>query len=142
MGLNFLLNTNCGVLQGRRRAEHHRKRSGLHSYGKTLPARQCKQGTAFWNCRLQFTHFHYLACLCRLGKSIGFTDDALGTFQLRKEIYTFAPYHEVLNAHRNFSQQFEVPSMLSTIYEETRSGKRGNYMRRRHDHDENPFSNT
>ncbi|KAG2187033.1 hypothetical protein INT44_003261 [Umbelopsis vinacea] len=102
VGLNFLLNTNCGVLQGRRRAEHHRKRSGLHSYGKTLPARQ--------------------SCLCRLGKTIGFTDDALSTFQLRKEIYTFAPYHEVLNAHRNFSQQFEVPSMLSTIYEETRSG--------------------
>ncbi|CAM0141394.1 unnamed protein product [Umbelopsis sp. WA50703] len=101
VGLNFLLNTNCGVLQGRRRAEHHRKRSGLHSYGKTLPARQ--------------------SCLCRLGKSIGFTDDALATFQLRKEIYTFAPYHEVLNSQRNLPQQFEVPSMLSTIYEETRS---------------------
>lgn len=64
----------------------------------------------------------FAACLCRLGKSIGFTDDALATFQLRKEIYTFAPYHEVLNSQRNFPQQFEVPSMLSTIYEETRSG--------------------
>jgi hypothetical protein len=81
------------------------------------------KGWYFEKCRLQFTHFRYLACLCRLGKSIGFTDDALSTFQLRKEIYTFAPYHEVLNAHRNFSQQFEIPSMLSTIYEETRSGK-------------------
>lgn len=56
VGLNFLLNTNCGVLQGRRRAEHHRKRSGLHSYGKTLPARQCKLSGNIW---LVMTHILY-----------------------------------------------------------------------------------
>ena len=42
LGLNFMLNTNCGVIQSRKRSEYHRRRSKLHVYGKTAPARQCK----------------------------------------------------------------------------------------------------
>ncbi|RUS34188.1 hypothetical protein BC938DRAFT_482020 [Jimgerdemannia flammicorona] len=61
-----------------------------------------------------------ISCVCRLGKEIGFTDDALKSFVRRKEIYTFAPYHECLaEPLRNY--QFEVPSMLSSVYEETNS---------------------
>lgn len=37
-----MLNTNCGVLQGRKRSEYHRRRSKLHVYGRTAPARQSK----------------------------------------------------------------------------------------------------
>ncbi|KAI9484564.1 hypothetical protein BDB00DRAFT_854740 [Zychaea mexicana] len=105
VGLNFMLNTNCGVLQGRKRSEYHRRRSKLHVYGRTSPARQ--------------------TCLCRLGKCIGFKEEALDSFALRAEIYTFAPYHEMLSAARyEYSQyyQFEVPNALSTVFEEKTSG--------------------
>ncbi|KAI8393406.1 uncharacterized protein BYT42DRAFT_5272 [Radiomyces spectabilis] len=105
IGLNFMLNTNCGVLQGRKRSDYHRRRSKLHVYGKTVPARQ--------------------SCLCRLSKCIGFREEALQSFALRAEIYTFAPYHDILNTPRyQYSQyfQFEVPNALSTVYEEKTSG--------------------
>lgn len=42
VGLNFMLNTNCGVLQGRKRSDYHRRRSKLHVYVRTAPARQSK----------------------------------------------------------------------------------------------------
>lgn len=105
LGLNFMLNTNCGVIQSRKRSEYHRRRSKLHVYGKTAPARQ--------------------SCLCRLGKCIGFREEALQSFALRSEIYTFAPYHEILNTPRfKYSKyyQFEVPNALSTVFEERTSG--------------------
>ncbi|KAI8645616.1 hypothetical protein BD408DRAFT_360915 [Parasitella parasitica] len=104
LGLNFMLNTNCGVVQSRKRSEYHRRRSKLHVYGKTAPARQ--------------------SCLCRLGKCIGFREEALQSFALRAEIYTFAPYHEILNTPRyKYSKyyQFEVPNALSTVFEERSS---------------------
>lgn len=107
VGLNFMLNTNCGVIQGRKRTDYHRKRSKLQVYGRTAPARQ--------------------ACLCRLGKCIGFREDSLQSFALRAEIYTFAPYHDILMTPRfQFSQYyaFEVPNALSTVFEERNSGKR------------------
>ncbi|CEP15135.1 hypothetical protein [Parasitella parasitica] len=105
LGLNFMLNTNCGVIQSRKRSEYHRRRSKLHVYGKTAPARQ--------------------SCLCKLGKCIGFREEALQSFALRAEIYTFAPYHEILNTPRyKYSKyyQFEVPNALSTVFEERTSG--------------------
>lgn len=37
-----MLNTNCGVLQGRKRSDYHRRRSKLHVYVRTAPARQSK----------------------------------------------------------------------------------------------------
>ncbi|GAA5795183.1 hypothetical protein HPULCUR_000537 [Helicostylum pulchrum] len=105
LGLNFMLNTNCGVIQSRKRSEYHRRRSKLHVYGKTAPARQ--------------------SCLCTLGKCVGFREEALQSFALRAEIYTFAPYHEILNTPRfKYSKyyQFEVPNALSTVFEERSSG--------------------
>ena len=99
----MLLNTNCGVLRGRRRgAEPHRRQSPLQTHGKIQPALQ--------------------TCLHSIGKEIGFTDTALKSYVKGKEIYTFAPYHEsLLQPMRN--HQFEVPSMLSTVYEELNTGK-------------------
>ncbi|CAG8716913.1 4333_t:CDS:10, partial [Ambispora leptoticha] len=101
LGLNLLLNTNCGVLQGRKRAEQHRKNSSFHIQAKIKPARQ--------------------SCLCRLGKEIGFTDDALQSFIKRKEIFVNAPCHPSLK-DRITKDQWEVPSMNSSIYEELNSG--------------------
>ncbi|CAG8684540.1 17492_t:CDS:10, partial [Dentiscutata erythropus] len=101
LGLNLLLNTNCGVLQGRKRAEQHRKNSSFQIHAKINPARQ--------------------SCLCRLGKEIGFTDDALQSFIKRKELFVTAPCHPSLK-ERMAKDQWEVPSMLSSIYEELNSG--------------------
>ncbi|CAG8560568.1 4100_t:CDS:10 [Acaulospora morrowiae] len=95
LGLNLLLNTNCGVLQGRKRVDQHRKHSSLYIHVKTKPARQCKE--------------------------IGFTDDALRPFVERKEIYTSAPCHPSLR-ERIRNDQWEVPSMISSIYEEIEKG--------------------
>ncbi|CAG8755707.1 20063_t:CDS:10, partial [Dentiscutata erythropus] len=101
LGLNLLLNTNCGVLQGKKRADQHRKYSSFNIHAKIKPARQ--------------------SCLCRLGKEIGFTDDALRPFVKRKEIFTTAPCHPSLR-ERIRNDQWEVPSMNSSIYEELEVG--------------------
>ncbi|CAG8732411.1 31820_t:CDS:10, partial [Gigaspora margarita] len=101
LGLNLLLNTNCGVLQGRKRADQHRKNSSFQINAKINPARQ--------------------SCLCRLGKEIGFTDDALQSFKKRKEIFVNSPCHPSLK-ERMAKDQWEVPSMISSIYEELNSG--------------------
>lgn len=74
----------------------------------------------------KYTNSNILACLCRLGKCIGFREEALQSFALRSEIYTFAPYHELLNTARyKYSKYypFEVPNALSTVFEERTSGK-------------------
>jgi hypothetical protein len=63
----------------------------------------------------------FIACLCRLGKEIGFTDDALKSFAKRKEIFTIAPCHPSLK-QRIRNDQWEVPSMISSIYEEVEQG--------------------
>ena len=42
LGLNLLLNANCGVLKGRELIEQHRKYSSLYINAKTKPARQSK----------------------------------------------------------------------------------------------------
>ncbi|ORX90788.1 calcium ATPase [Basidiobolus meristosporus CBS 931.73] len=101
LGLNLLLNTDCGVRQGRRRADHHRKFSSIHKHARLLPSRQ--------------------SCLCRLGKEIGFSDGALASFSKKKDIGTFSPYRPSL-LHSLRHHQYEVPSVLSTIYEEMNSG--------------------
>ncbi|KAF0467800.1 calcium ATPase [Gigaspora margarita] len=88
LGLNLLLNTNCGVLQGRKRADQHRKNSSFQINAKINPARQ--------------------SCLCRLGKEIGFTDDALQSFKKRKEIFVNSPCHPSLK-ERMAKDQWEVP---------------------------------
>lgn len=125
LGLNFMLNTNCGVIQSRKRSEYHRRRSKLHVYGKTAPARQCKFASSFFRKLSLLTNRKKIACLCRLGKCVGFREEALQSFALRAEIYTFAPYHEILNTPRfKYSKyyQFEVPNALSTVFEERSSG--------------------
>ena len=60
------------------------------------------------------------ACLCQLGREIGFTTDALKNFVARKTIQTFTPYHPSVMSKPLY--HFEVPSMFSQVNEEITSG--------------------
>ncbi|KAF9966406.1 hypothetical protein BGZ70_002422 [Mortierella alpina] len=101
IGLNQLLNTNCGTLSAPRRREAHRKCNTLHYHCKTRAAQQ--------------------TCLCRLGKEIGFTNEALFPFTLQKEIMCFHPYLPQPPMTFGKLATFEIPTMLSTIYHEKAS---------------------
>ncbi|CAO3568429.1 unnamed protein product [Mortierella alpina] len=101
IGLNQLLNTNCGTLSAPRRREAHRKCNTLHYHSKTRAAQQ--------------------TCLCRLGKEIGFTGEALFPFTLQKEIMCFHPYLPQPPMTFGKLATFEIPTMLSTIYHEKAS---------------------
>ncbi|KAG0271926.1 hypothetical protein BGZ95_000209 [Linnemannia exigua] len=98
IGLNQLLNTNCSTLSAVRRREAHRKCNTLHYHCKTRAAQQ--------------------TCLCRLGKEIGFTSEALRPFTLQKEIMCFHPYIPMPPMTFGKLTTFEIPTMLSTIYHE------------------------
>ncbi|KAI1321202.1 hypothetical protein EDD11_007768 [Mortierella claussenii] len=101
IGLNQLLNTNCGTLSVPRRREPHRKCNTLHYHCRTKAAQQ--------------------TCLCRLGKEIGFTKEALYPFTLQKEILCFHPYLPMPPMTFGKLATYEIPTMLSTIYHEQAS---------------------
>ncbi|KAG0366803.1 hypothetical protein BGZ54_004857 [Gamsiella multidivaricata] len=101
IGLNQLLNTNCGTLSAPRRREPHRKCNTLHYHCRTRAAQQ--------------------TCLCRLGKEIGFTKEALYPFTLQKEIMCFHPYLPMPPMTFGKLSTYEIPTMLSTIYHEETS---------------------
>ncbi|KAF9924116.1 hypothetical protein FBU30_005856 [Linnemannia zychae] len=101
IGLNQLLNTNCSTLSAVRRRESHRKCNTLQYHGKTRAAQQ--------------------TCLCRLGKEIGFTSEALYPFTLQKEILCYHPYIPMPLMTFGKLTTFEIPTMLSTIYHERAS---------------------
>ncbi|KAF9128590.1 hypothetical protein BGW39_004945 [Mortierella sp. 14UC] len=98
IGLNQLLNTNCSTLSAVRRREAHRKCNTLHYHCKTRAAQQ--------------------TCLCRLGKEVGFTSEALYPFTLQKEIMCYHPYVPMPPMTFGKLTTFEIPTMLSTIYHE------------------------
>ncbi|KAF9913999.1 hypothetical protein BX616_009167 [Lobosporangium transversale] len=98
IGLNQLLNTNCGTLSALRRKEPHRKCNTLHYHCRTRAAQQ--------------------TCLCRLGKEIGFTKEALYPFTLQKEILSYHPYLPMPPMTFGKLISYEIPTMLSTIYHE------------------------
>ncbi|KAJ3296230.1 hypothetical protein HK104_001843 [Borealophlyctis nickersoniae] len=100
LGLNILLNTDCGARTGRRRPELHRKSNQMHLHGRVKASRQ--------------------TCMCQLGREIGFTTDALTTFNMRKAVQTFAPCHASVGQLTDY--HFEIPSLFSQIFEETSSG--------------------
>ncbi|KAF8982648.1 hypothetical protein BGZ46_000897 [Entomortierella lignicola] len=101
IGLNQLLNTNCGALSAPRRREPHRKCNTMHYHSKTRAAQQ--------------------TCFCRLGKEIGFTKEALYPFTLQKEIMCFHPYLPMPPMTFGKLVTYEIPTMLSTIYHEKSS---------------------
>ncbi|KAF9351305.1 hypothetical protein BGX26_010654 [Mortierella sp. AD094] len=101
IGLNQLLNTNCGALSAPRRREPHRKCNTLHYHSRTRAAQQ--------------------TCLCRLGKEIGFTKEALYPFTLQKEIMCFHPYLPMPPMTFGKLVTYEIPTMVSTIYHEQSS---------------------
>ncbi|KAJ3021631.1 hypothetical protein HKX48_008112 [Thoreauomyces humboldtii] len=96
LGLELLLNTDCGAANGRVRLEHHRKANGHQHHGRIKPGRQ--------------------ACLCQMGKEIGFSSDVVRSFALQKTIHVFAPFHQQVTQVPDY--HFEVPSYLSQIYQE------------------------
>ncbi|GJJ79029.1 hypothetical protein EMPS_11388 [Entomortierella parvispora] len=98
IGLNQLLNTSCGSLSAPRRREAHRKCNTLHYHSRTRAAQQ--------------------TCLCRLGKEVGFTNEALYPFTLQKEILCYHPYLPMPPMSFGKLATFEIPTMLSTIYHE------------------------
>ncbi|KAF9123590.1 hypothetical protein BGX30_001345 [Mortierella sp. GBA39] len=98
IGLNQLLNTSCSTLSAVRRRESHRKCNTLHYHCKTRAAQQ--------------------TCLCRLGKEIGFTSEALRPFTLQKEILCYHPYVPMPPMTFGKLTTFEIPTMVSTIYHE------------------------
>ncbi|KAF9352504.1 hypothetical protein BGX34_012122, partial [Mortierella sp. NVP85] len=98
IGLNQLLNTNCGALSAPRRREPHRKCNTMHYHCRTRAAQQ--------------------TCLCRLGREIGFTKEALYPFTLKKEIMCFHPYLPMPPMTFGKLATYEIPTMLSTIYHE------------------------
>ncbi|KAF9429528.1 hypothetical protein BGZ94_010368, partial [Podila epigama] len=98
IGLNQLLNTKCASLSAPRRRDDHRTCNTLHFHSRTRAAQQ--------------------TCLCRLGKEIGFTNEALYPFTLQKEIYCFHPNLPMPPLTFGKLTNYEIPSMLSTIYHE------------------------
>ncbi|KAF9330506.1 hypothetical protein BG006_006536 [Podila minutissima] len=98
IGLNQLLNTKCGSLSALRRRDDHRKCNTLHFHSRTRAAQQ--------------------TCLCRLGKEIGFANEALYPFTLQKEIFCYHPNLPMAQMTFGRLNNFEIPTMLSTIYHE------------------------
>ncbi|KAF9179828.1 hypothetical protein BGZ50_006662 [Haplosporangium sp. Z 11] len=98
IGLNQLLNTNCGTLSSTRKREPHRKCNTLHYHCRTRAAQQ--------------------TCLCRLGKEIGFSKEALYPFTLLKEIHCYHPYLPMSPMTFGKLATYEIPTMMSTIYRE------------------------
>ncbi|KAI9090541.1 hypothetical protein DFS34DRAFT_653986 [Phlyctochytrium arcticum] len=99
LGLNMLLNTDCGAATGRVRLEHHRKSNGMHLHGCVKAGRQ--------------------ACLCQVGRQIGFSLDALRMFVSERVIHTFAPYFPTVGQGPDY--HFEIPSCLSQIFKDVSS---------------------
>ncbi|KAG0348719.1 hypothetical protein BG004_004433 [Podila humilis] len=96
IGLNQLLNTKCSSLSALRRKEDHRKCNTLHFHSRTRAAQQ--------------------TCVCRLGKEIGFANEALYPFTLQKEIFCSHPNLPLPPMTFGRLTNYEVPTMLSTIY--------------------------
>ncbi|KAJ1911506.1 hypothetical protein IWQ60_010099 [Tieghemiomyces parasiticus] len=101
LGLNFLLNSNCGASAGRYRLDPHKRSNPLQGFCKIDAAQQ--------------------TCLCRIGHEIGFTTEALTSFTKHEQISVTAPYHPSVPVLASL-QDPAVPSMVSTVYEEGRSG--------------------
>ncbi|TPX71870.1 hypothetical protein SpCBS45565_g00930 [Spizellomyces sp. 'palustris'] len=96
LGLNLLLNTDCGASLGRIRLDHHRKSNGMHLHGRVKSARQ--------------------ACLCQVGRQIGFSSDSLKSFVYQKAIHAFAPYQANLSNGPEY--HFEIPSFFAQVFKE------------------------
>ncbi|KAJ3189439.1 hypothetical protein HDU85_003069 [Gaertneriomyces sp. JEL0708] len=99
LGLNLLLNTDCGAAVGKTRFDHHRKSNAMHVHGHLMAARQ--------------------ACLCQIGRSIGFSADAVRNFVSIKALHCFMPYGNLVADVPDYHA--ETPSMLSQIFREMTS---------------------
>lgn len=98
LGLNQILNTNCGFDQGRMRSDPHKKLLNIQLHGRLQPARE--------------------TCQCRLAREMGFVPEALHKLRHINEIYTFAPYHDSIRYTPQYEYAFEVPSMYCSVVQE------------------------
>ncbi|KAI9014158.1 hypothetical protein DFJ74DRAFT_681622 [Hyaloraphidium curvatum] len=98
LGLNQILNTNCGFAQGRLRGDPHKKLLNIQLHGRMQPARE--------------------TCQCRLAREMGFVPEALDRLKHINEIYTFAPYHDSIRYTSQYEYAFEVPSMYCSVVQE------------------------
>ncbi|KAJ1962336.1 hypothetical protein IWQ62_003564, partial [Dispira parvispora] len=101
LGLNFLLNSNCGATLGRYRLDPHKRQNPLQHFCKIDAGQQ--------------------TCLCRIGHEIGFTTDALRSFVKLEQLSVLAPHHPSLPVLSS-QQDPATPSILSTVYREKGSG--------------------
>ncbi|KAJ1985953.1 hypothetical protein H4R33_003651 [Dimargaris cristalligena] len=101
LGLNFLLNSNCGASLGRYRLDPHKRQNPLQGFCKIDAAQQ--------------------TCLCRIGHEIGFTTEALSSFAKLEQISVLAPHHPSVPVLTSLLDP-ATPSMVSTVYAERTSG--------------------
>ncbi|KAJ3261769.1 hypothetical protein HK103_004720 [Boothiomyces macroporosus] len=94
VGLLHMLNTECGVLQGKKRNEMHFKSDKISLHGSISHSRK--------------------TCTCQFGREIGFTPEIVNKFTKVMVLETFAPSHHSLQESK-VDYEFEIPSMLSQI---------------------------
>ncbi|KAI8809969.1 hypothetical protein BJ742DRAFT_803098 [Cladochytrium replicatum] len=94
LGLSLMLTADCGVLQGRKRNEIHRK---FHRAELTGHISACQQ-----------------TCCCRIAREIGFTPEVAASYQLHRRVQTIAPRQADDNMGDYY---FEVPNLFSGIFE-------------------------
>ena len=100
IGLNCLLNTDVSSKKESEKPNFYQlKRLKLNNLGKVELAKQI--------------HLEYV------GRCIGFQDEALKTFAVRRTVYSFITKHSSLHRHK---REAEVPTMVSIFLEETNSG--------------------
>lgn len=73
--------------------------------------------------KVSFSNNLLIACMCRISREIGFTNENLRGFIAQKNIHVFAPLHSlVLSDEYLDDYHFEIPSMFSSIFHDTTSG--------------------
>lgn len=104
--------TDCMAQYGKVRNDNHRRGSNMLTFGNVKACRQ--------------SNFYYLnvACMCRISREIGFTNENLKGFVPKKNIHIFAPLHSLVTSDEFlYDYHFEIPSMFSSIFHDTISGK-------------------
>ena len=104
--------TDCLAQYGKVRSDNHRRGNNMLTFGNVKPSRQSN-----------FIYDSLLACMCRLSREIGFTNENLKGFVMQKNIHLFAPLHSlVMSDEFLHDYHFEIPSMFSSIFVDKISG--------------------
>ncbi|KAJ1674927.1 hypothetical protein EV182_002280, partial [Spiromyces aspiralis] len=93
LGLNFLLNTNCNTFRGKDRSGVHKRFSVLGGGGSKAPTQE--------------------VCLCKLGKTIGFTAQSTTGYERLVNIHVFSPRHPATD--QSSRREGHIAGLLATI---------------------------